>query len=122
RERVDGLEVLEVGRGVERLDRDALGSLTDEPVGIALELLLGERAPFGERAPLRLRRAAGRGGVLILGHAKRVRPRSRGRPKRGVRVRTGQRLRGTTSVSSVLRRYASHTRWSGGETGRKTHA
>ncbi len=35
----DGLEALEVGRGVERLDVDALGRVPGQRVGVALELL-----------------------------------------------------------------------------------
>ena len=47
--RVDRLEALEVGGGVERLDVDALGRVPGQAVEIALELLLGEGAPLVER-------------------------------------------------------------------------
>ena len=48
----DGLEPLEVLGGVERLDRDALGRLPDEAVGVvAAEVLGRERPPvLGSRA------------------------------------------------------------------------
>ena len=47
---VERFERLEIGRGVERLDRDALERLPGQRVGaLAAELLGGERAPLVER-------------------------------------------------------------------------
>ena len=51
RQTADGLELLEVGRGVERLDLDALGRLPDERVGVgALQLARRELTPL-DRGP-----------------------------------------------------------------------
>ena len=86
-ERVDGFEILEVGRGVQGLHRDALGRDPCERRRIALQLLRRERLPVGD-GPVRASRS-------VISHGERVEVASSGHE-----LVTRRRLGATRAVLS----------------------